>query len=107
MHEQAIVNDIIYTARNQGDVLSISIEVGELAPIDANHLKKDIVERTHWSVHTYPKAAKVTCPCGYEGRPRIEQRHHDKVVYKCPKCGDLMPRIIEGDRIILKEVKVK
>ncbi|MBD3259080.1 hypothetical protein GF371_00450 [Candidatus Woesearchaeota archaeon] len=108
MHEQAYVNKIIEVAKEQGDVVEVKIEVGDLAPVPAEHLVEAIkTVEADWKVDIIEKRATITCDCGYEGNPLITERTHDTVIYECPRCNNKMPEIIEGNDIILKEVEVK
>ena len=104
MHETVFVKDIIKQAKRQGKVEGIVIEVGSLAPIDANNLENLFKELVNWKVKINQKQAIVICECGYKGKPALITRSHDFVLFKCPWCGDF-PKVIEGDKIILKEVK--
>ena len=104
MHETAFIKDIINQAKKQGNVKVISIEVGSLAPIEASHLKKHFQELVDWKILVKEKKGIVECKCGFKGEPEIITRGHDFVLYKCPWCGDV-PKVIEGDKVILKEVK--
>ena len=108
MHEQVYVNKIIEVAKSQGNVIEVRIEVGDLAPVPAEHLVEAIkaVEKD-WKVDIIEKRATITCDCGYEGTPLITDRTHDTVIYECPRCNNKMPEIIDGTDIILKEVEVK
>ncbi|MBW2967200.1 hydrogenase maturation nickel metallochaperone HypA, partial [Candidatus Woesearchaeota archaeon] len=59
-----------------------------------------------WKVTITRKAAKAKCSCGYEGQPIIKSHTHGHSVYVCPKCG-IVPEILEGEDIVLKEVEVE
>lgn len=104
MHETKILKEIIRKAEEQGHVNSVSIEVGELAGIEAEHLKEHLEVMADWDVDTKTTEAKVRCDCGFKGRPKITMRGHDFVLFECPECGEV-PEVVEGDDIKLKEVK--
>ncbi len=104
MHESIFVKDIIKQAKKHGDVKGVVIEVGGLAPIEAEHLQLHLKEIVDWKVEVKQKKGIVECECGFKGEPEIITKGHDFVLFKCPWCGDV-PKIIEGDKIILKEVK--
>jgi len=108
MHEHVYVNKIIEVAKKQGNVIEIKIEVGDLAPVPAEHLVEAIkaVEKD-WKVDIIEKRATITCDCGYEGNPLIIEKTHDTTIYECPRCKNKMPEILDGTDIILKEVEVK
>jgi Zn finger protein HypA/HybF involved in hydrogenase expression len=108
MHEQAYVDKIIEVAKGQGDVIEVRIEVGDLAPVPADHLVEAIkAKQGNWKVDIIEKRATITCDCGYEGNPLITEKTHDTTIYECPRCGNKMPEILDGTDIILKEVEVK
>jgi len=104
MHETVFVKDIIKQAKRQGKVEGIVIEVGSLAPIEAEHLENHLKGIVDWKIQVKQKKGIVECECGFKGEPEIITREHDFVLFKCPWCGDF-PKVIEGDKIILKEVK--
>ncbi|MBS1266170.1 MAG: hydrogenase nickel incorporation protein HypA [Candidatus Woesearchaeota archaeon] len=104
MHETSMIKDIIEKAKKQGNVKSITIEVGELANIKANHLKEHLEAFVDWEIKTVEKPAITECECGFKGKPKIITRGHDFVLFTCPWCNDV-PKIKQGDKIVLKEVK--
>ena len=106
MHETIIAGDIIKEAEKYGKVLSIKVEVGELAVIPAHELDECLKSLVEWKVVVNEAHAKVRCSCGYQGEPRIMQKSHDSTVFACPKCGSL-PEIVSGKDIILREVEVE
>ena len=103
MHETSMIKDIIKQAESKGNVIEVTIEVGELAPIEPDHFKEHIKELVNWKVSVQEKKARVECQCGYIGKPEIMVRGHDFVLWKCPWCGDV-PKVVEGDKITIKEV---
>lgn len=104
MHETLFVQDIINQAKKHGDVCEITVEVGSLAPIEPNQLKYHLQEMVDWKINIVEKKGIVECECGFKGEPEIITRGHDFVLFKCPWCGDV-PKIVDGNQIILKEVK--
>ena len=105
MHETIIANEIITQAEKQGKVLSIKVEVGDLAHLPAHELKECLKSLVDWKIQIINKKALVRCACGYKGEPKILSKGHDSTVFVCPECGDI-PKILKGDKIILKEVEV-
>lgn len=106
MHETIIANQLIEEAKKQGNVRKIVVEVGELADMPAEELGETLKAMVQWEVVIVKAKAKVTCPCGYEGDPKIISQEHDAVIYECPECTQV-PDVAYGDEIILKEVVVQ
>ncbi|MCF7910291.1 hydrogenase/urease maturation nickel metallochaperone HypA [Candidatus Pacearchaeota archaeon] len=106
MHEHSFIQAIIRDIRNKENVISVLIEVGELAGIEAEHLKEHLIDETSWIVNVKLKKSKIKCSCGYIGEAKIKQRMHDFVVFECPVCG-LVPEIIEGKDIKIKKIVYK
>jgi Zn finger protein HypA/HybF involved in hydrogenase expression len=106
MHEAIIVKDIIENAKKQGDVESIRIEIGEIAPVPKHELLECLKRFVDWKVDYYIKEAQVTCDCGFIGHPKILEQGHDFYLIECPKCGEV-PEVTHGTKIILKDVVVK
>jgi len=106
MHEHTIAQKIIHDAQAHGNIKAITIEVGDLAHLPAPEMKEVMEKVTDWEVTVVSKAAIVACKCGFTGKPEILEHMHDHAVYKCPKCGEMMPSILDGHDIILKEVEV-
>ena len=107
MHEMAFAQKIIEEARKQGDVVSITVEVGELAHVPADDLRQTLQSMTSWCINISETPSKIKCACGFSGSPNIVERGHDTTIYKCSNCGHLMPEIVEGKDISLKEVTLK
>ncbi len=107
MHEQSIAQNIISRAKETGDVVAITVEVGDLGHLPAHEMKAVLEKMTNWKIKMRPKKAKVFCDCGHEGEPKITQQMHDHNIYECTKCGKMYPKILEGNQIILKEVEVE
>ena len=105
MHETIIANNLINEARKHGKVKEVTIEIGDLANMPAEELEETLKKMADFKVNIIKKKAKVECKCGYTGQPNIIEKGHDFNLFVCPKCEDI-PAIVEGDKIILKEVKV-
>ncbi len=112
MHELSIATDLINTAmetakqNNAKKVLSITVEVGELAMINPEQLvfmyevltEENMLKGSKLNIVHLP--ALMECQnCGYRGP--IE----DKYTCACPKC-DMTMRAIEGRDICLKTMEI-
>lgn len=106
MHEIVYAHKIIEEARKKGDINAISLEVGDLASITGEELKRAIETITGWNVNIKTKKSMVKCHCGFIGAPMITERSHDLVHYECPNCCNNFPEIVEGDLIKIKEITV-
>ena len=106
MHEQVIARNIIDTAKKQGKVVSITVEVGDLGHLPAHEMKEVLENMTDWKISIKRKQAVVQCVCGYYGEPRINEKSHGHTDFVCPGCGNI-PSVVDGEDIILKEVEVK
>ena len=84
----------------------VAAKVGELAPIPAQELAAAL-DFTGWNVEMQTREGTVQCKCGYNGRPNITEKGHDYTIYHCPECKHQLPRIVDGDHVILREVTVK
>ena len=104
--QEDYVNAIIQEAKKKGDVYEVQIEVGELARIVPKQLQKKLQETTQWRVLMTEKESKVGCLCGYVGKAKVLKRSEDEVMYTCPKCNS-SPAILDGDNIVLKDVKYR
>jgi len=107
MHEMQIANDLVNKAKQYGEVISVSIEVGDLAHLTVEELDEALKKLVKWKIKIKKTPAKIECNCGYKGKPKILEQRHGFTLYACPKCSFSMPKILEGGDIILKEVKVK
>ena len=103
MHEHTFIEAIVRDIEDREKVEGIVLEVGELAGIEPEHLKKHIVERFDWDVEVLKKDAKVKCECGFEGRPKILEVLHDLVIFECEECGEI-PEILEGKDIRIVKI---
>ena len=106
MHETIIAKQIIEQAEKQGKVKSIVVEVGDLGHLPLEDLKPMMDDMVPYKVEYVKKKAKVKCSCGYEGEPKILEKGHDINIFVCPKC-EKVPQVLEGDKIVLKEVEVE
>ena len=104
MHETVIAKQLIDAAKKQGKVRSITVEVGDLAHLPLEDLEKTLTEMVDWEVIMIRKKAKVKCD-DYEGEPKIIGKGHDFNLFECPACGKV-PKIVEGEDIILKKVEI-
>ena len=103
MHEHSFIQTIIKNIPDKEEVIGIEIELGDLAGIQAEHLKEHLIKETGWKVEIKNKNSEVKCSCGYNGEAKINQRLHDFVVFSCPVC-DLVPEIIQGKDIKITKV---
>lgn len=107
MHEHSIANKIIEDAKEHGRVNKLVIEVGDLAHLPADEMKEVLEEkRPSWDIKVISKKAIVECVCGYKGEPKIVQQMHDHNIYECPKCSQPLPKILDGEDIVIKEIEV-
>jgi hydrogenase nickel incorporation protein HypA/HybF len=112
MHELSIATDLINTAietakqNNAKKVLSVTVEIGELAMVNPEQLafmyevltEENMLKGSKLNIVTLP--AVMECQnCGYNGP--IE----DKYTCACPKCG-LTLRAIAGRDICLKTMEI-
>jgi Zn finger protein HypA/HybF involved in hydrogenase expression len=106
MHDTLISKDIIETAKKQGKVKSITVEVGALGHVPLEELKETLKGLVDWNINMISKKAKVECVCGFVGAPNIIEHRHGHSVFFCPSCGSV-PKVLEGEDIILKKVVVE
>ncbi|NQU97911.1 hydrogenase maturation nickel metallochaperone HypA [Candidatus Woesearchaeota archaeon] len=108
MHEQTIAKVIIQEATKHGMVKAIFVEVGDLGHLPAHEMEEVLKTLTNWKVTVTKKKATIECEqCNYKGEPNIVEKGHDHNVFRCPECKAMMPKILDGDQIILKEVEVQ
>lgn len=103
MHEHSFIEAILKDVEDLDRVEGLVIEVGELAGIEADHLREHMKEGRNFEVEVSTKESKVKCECGFDGRARVLERLHDFVVFDCPQCGGT-PSVLEGDEIKIKKV---
>lgn len=106
MHEHIFIESIIKQVPDPNNVVSISLELGELVAIEPEHLKEHLSERSDWKIEIIKKPSLVKCPCGYNGPAKIMQRLHDLVIYECPNCHNI-PEVIEGKTIKILKITYK
>ncbi|HMK46707.1 MAG TPA: hydrogenase maturation nickel metallochaperone HypA [Methanocella sp.] len=112
MHELSIATDLINTAietakqNHATQVMSITVEIGELALINPEQLnfmyevltEENMLKGSKLIIVNIPAVAE--CGCGYKGPVP------DKTTCACPKCG-LTLRAIEGRDICLKTMEIE
>ena len=113
MHEHSFIEAILRNVEDRDNVRKIVLEVGELAGIEAGHLREHIetqLDSKHRTgqgkvdVEVLSRNSKVRCECGFEGRAKVLERLHDLVIFECPECEGI-PEVLEGKDIkILKVV---
>lgn len=108
MHGIGIAKKIIeeVNKKKKKNIKAITLEIGELANITAEELKKNIEDLSNWQVNLLKKKSVVKCKCGYKGRANIKERLHDIILFNCPKCNEI-PEVISGDKIIIKSIEIK
>jgi len=107
MHEHVFIENIIEQIPNKENVVSVEIELGDLAGIDAKHLEEHMIEHTGWKVNVNVIKSKIKCDCGYCGEARILQRLHDLVIFDCPECGNDEVQVLVGKDIKIGKVVYK
>lgn len=111
MHEQGIAQEIIKqaTAASNGRKLKgIVVEVGQLGHIPGNEMQDVLLAMLPGvNVTVTDKEATVLCEeCRHQGPPVMLEKGHDHNVFKCSKCGAMLPKIIDGQNIVLVSVDV-
>ena len=106
MHGIHIAGDLISKAREQGKVKKAFIELGEIANITKFDLANQMDNLADFEYEIKEIPSKVECSCGYNGSPKIVERLHEEVLIECPKCTQV-PKILEGDKIVLESVEVE
>ncbi|MBU2633674.1 MAG: hydrogenase maturation nickel metallochaperone HypA [Nanoarchaeota archaeon] len=104
MHEITICKNIIRDLQEYNQIESVTFEVGSLAHLTPEELIDTMNKLVNYNINITKKDAIIKCSCGYKGIPKIVTRSHDLTIFECPKCGEL-PEILEGDQIIIKEVR--
>jgi len=111
MHEFGIATEIVNVVKETvaskpvKRLISVTVEVGQLAMVNAEQLKFSFevlteggpFEGAEMNVETLPAVAK--CKCGFEGALGDED-------YVCPKCGG-MYELLSGRGICIKNLKVE
>ena len=116
MHERNIVRGLIESALSDEKVSSLLDEGwkivrfvvinGSLSPVSSSDLER-VFREEGYDVDVIEEEAVVNCECGYNGPPKIVERGHDFVVWTCPSCDRLYPKVISGDRIVLVKAVVE
>jgi len=107
MHKHTFIENIICQIPNRENVISIEIELGDLAGIESQHLKEHLIEHTGWKCEIKIIKSKIKCDCGYSGEANILQRLHDLVIFECPECGNDDVVVLEGKDIKIGKVVYK
>ncbi|MCD1294451.1 hydrogenase maturation nickel metallochaperone HypA [Methanocella sp. CWC-04] len=113
MHELSIATDLINAAiataqqNNAKQVLSVTVEVGEMAMVNPEQLifmyevltEENMLKGSKLNLVKVPAVAKCES-CGYEGP--VE----DKYTCSCPKCSKTL-KLIAGRDISLKNMEIE
>lgn len=102
-----MAKEIIKKAQEHGNVKGITVEVGELAHLPLSEMKHVMEGMVEWELNFVEKPSTIACTCGYTGRPKVIEHTHDFTLFKCPECKCELPKIVDGQDIILKEVDVE
>ncbi|MFH1400285.1 MAG: hydrogenase/urease maturation nickel metallochaperone HypA [Nanoarchaeota archaeon] len=105
MHETAIAEGIIKEARKHGDVVSIVLDIGELAHVPGEELIECLKRLVDWKITWTERPAKARCSCGFSGHPEVLERGHDHFMIECPDCGET-PDLEDGTEVRIVSVKV-
>lgn len=122
MHEYGVAMEVykaVMDAASKNDatrVLSIDLELGELAHINSEQLcfcfeviaKESLAEGADLNIIKTP--LKIRCKCGYEGTLNTKKRHtlHDLAhVLCCPKCKNTLPELTSGREINVRDIKIE
>ena len=111
MHEFGIATEIVNVVKETVEsrpvkrLISVTVEVGQLAMVNPEQLKFSFemiteggpFEGVEMKVETLPAGAK--CKCGFEGALGDED-------YVCPKCGG-MYELLSGRGISIKNLEVE
>jgi hydrogenase nickel incorporation protein HypA/HybF len=111
MHEFGIATEIVNVVKETVEtravkrLISVTVEVGQLAMVNPEQLKFSFkmiteggpFEGAEIKVETLPAVAK--CKCGFEGALGDED-------YVCPKCGG-MYELLSGRGICIKNLEVE
>jgi hydrogenase nickel incorporation protein HypA/HybF len=121
MHEFSISNEIVQNVldtakKNNGKkVLSIQLEIGELALVNVEQVTFWIHELFKGSVAEGAKVkvktikARIQCEsCGYKGRmsPDRQDPFRHVVLYSCPKCNSFQIKLGKGRECNLRRIQV-
>jgi len=120
MHEFSISDEIVRSVldaakeKNGKKVLSIQLEIGELALLNVEQVtfwihelfKGSIAEGAKVKVRTIK--ARIECEsCGYKGGVNLDRqdRFQHVVPYSCPKCHSFQIRVEKGRECHLKNIQ--
>lgn len=120
MHEFSISSEIVRSVidtvkkNNGGKVLSIQLEIGEVALFNVEQVTFWIHELFKGSVAEGAKVkvktikARIQCEsCGYKGGISPDQQDPFKhlIPYSCPKCGSFEIKIEKGRECTLRRIQ--
>ena len=120
MHEFSISDEIVRSVldaakeKNGKKVLSIQLEIGELALLNVEQVtfwihelfKGSIAEGAKVKVRTIK--ARIECEsCGYKGGVNLDRqdRFQHTLPYSCPKCHSFQIRVEKGRECHLKNIQ--
>jgi hydrogenase nickel incorporation protein HypA/HybF len=113
MHELSLATDLVNAAlatakeNNARQILSVTVEVGELAMVNPEQLtfmyevltEDNMLKGSKLNLVVLPAEAECS-NCGYKGSVS------DKYTCGCPKCG-LTLKIIKGKDVCLKNMEIE
>ncbi len=120
MHEFSVSSDIVQTVLSTTEenkakkVLSIQLEVGELALINVGQVTFWVEELFKGTVAEGAKVkvkkvrARIRCEeCAYEGGTKPDQPNAFDYLspHSCPRCGSLRIQIKKGRELILRNIE--
>jgi Zn finger protein HypA/HybF involved in hydrogenase expression len=105
MHAEVIAKEIVKKAKSLGDVQMLNLEVGDLAPANAEDLQAEIQKLVEWPVKITKIKGEIECACGYVGEVKVLEKRTDITFYVCPKCGSVPLKVLKGNKIKIKSIK--
>jgi len=123
LHELSLATSIVESVEESlkeykvKEVKEVEIEMGELHYVTPEQMKavfemasKDtIVEGARLKVTI--KKGKIRClRCGYSGGVNVQLEHeheHSHMAPHCPECNDTAVEILEGNDIVIKNIKAE
>jgi len=120
MHEFSISNEIVRSVldtakKNSGQkVLSVQLEIGELAPLNVEQVtfwihelfKGTVAEGAKVKVKTIK--ARIQCKsCGYKGGMNLDRQDSFRhfIPYSCPKCSSFQIKVEKGRECTLRRIQ--
>ena len=121
MHEFSISNEIVENVldtakKNSGKkVLSVQLEIGELALLNAEQVtfwvrelfRETVAEGARVKVKTVK--ARIHCEsCGYKGGMNVDRQDPFRhvILYSCPKCNSSQIKVEKGRECHLRRIQV-